>query len=57
MSESRWRPWLGRAGAFVLGVVLLVATAAKAVDPQSFADQMKLEGLTFVMSPMFGTSG
>ena len=47
MSESRWRPLVGRAGAFVLGAVLLVATVAKAVDPQAFAEQMQLEGLTF----------
>ena len=52
MSESRWRPWVGRMGAFVLGAVLLVATVAKAVDPQAFAEQMKLEGLTFGLPPI-----
>jgi uncharacterized membrane protein YphA (DoxX/SURF4 family) len=52
VSESRWRPWLGRAGAFVLGAVLLVATVAKAIDPQAFAEQMQVEGLTFGMPPL-----
>jgi hypothetical protein len=52
MSESRWRPWVGRVGAFVLGMVLLVATVAKALDPLAFAEQMRLEGLTFGLSPL-----
>jgi uncharacterized membrane protein YphA (DoxX/SURF4 family) len=52
MSEGRWRPWVGRMGAFVLGAVLLVATVLKAFDPQAFAEQMRLEGLTFGMPPL-----
>jgi uncharacterized membrane protein YphA (DoxX/SURF4 family) len=44
--------WAGRAGAVVLGLVLLVATAAKAVDPHGFAETMQREGLTFGLSPM-----
>ncbi len=39
--------WVGRAGALVLGLVLLVAAAAKAVDPLSFAEQIQLRGLVF----------
>ena len=52
MSESGWRPWVGRMGAFVLGAVLLVATVLKALDPQAFADQMVAEGLTFGLPAM-----
>jgi uncharacterized membrane protein YphA (DoxX/SURF4 family) len=44
--------WVGRVGAFVLGAVLLVATVAKALDPTAFAEQMRLEGLTFGLPPL-----
>jgi uncharacterized membrane protein YphA (DoxX/SURF4 family) len=45
-----WRYWLGTAGAFVLGVVLLVAAWAKALDPGSFAELIHTEGLDIVFS-------
>lgn len=44
--------WAGRAAAFALGLVLLVATLAKAIDPQSFAELLQAEGLTFGLPPM-----
>src|SRR5687768_14133115 len=44
--------WVGRAAAFALGLVLLVATLAKAIDPQSFAELLQAEGLTFGLPPM-----
>jgi uncharacterized membrane protein YphA (DoxX/SURF4 family) len=40
-----WRVWLGTAGGVVLGVVLLVAAWAKALDPLAFAEQIQAEGL------------
>jgi uncharacterized membrane protein YphA (DoxX/SURF4 family) len=46
MSE-RLRLLLGWVGALVLGLVLLVAVYAKAIDPVAFAEQMSLEGLGF----------
>jgi uncharacterized membrane protein YphA (DoxX/SURF4 family) len=47
-----WAAWLGRAGAFVLGAVLLVATVAKSLDPQAFADHLAAQGLTFGLPAM-----
>jgi uncharacterized membrane protein YphA (DoxX/SURF4 family) len=44
--------WVGRAAAFALGLVLLVATLAKAIDPQSFAELLESEGLTFGLPPL-----
>jgi uncharacterized membrane protein YphA (DoxX/SURF4 family) len=44
--------WVGRLAAAALGAVLLVATVAKAVDPQAFAERMKESGLTFGLPPM-----
>jgi len=44
--------WVGRAAAFVLGLVLLVATVAKALDPAGFAELMQAKGLTFGLSPL-----
>ena len=37
-SSAGWRTWAGWAGAVLLGAVLLVATAAKAVDPDALAE-------------------
>lgn len=37
--------WLGTAGGVVLGLVLLVAAWAKALDPLAFAEQIGAEGL------------
>jgi uncharacterized membrane protein YphA (DoxX/SURF4 family) len=52
MTEANrgWRYWLGTAGAFVLGAVLLFAAWAKALDPASFAELIHNEGLDFVLS-------
>lgn len=51
MTSTRdWRYWVGTAGGFVLGVVLLVAAWAKALDPASFAELIHNEGLDLVWS-------
>jgi uncharacterized membrane protein YphA (DoxX/SURF4 family) len=42
--------WVGRVGSFVLGAVLLVAAAAKALDPLGFAQQIQQQGLAFAIS-------
>lgn len=42
--------WIGRVGALVLGLVLLVAAAAKALDPLAFAQQIHERGLDFALS-------
>jgi uncharacterized membrane protein YphA (DoxX/SURF4 family) len=44
--------WLGLAGAMALGAVLLVATVAKALDPQALADHLAAQGLTAGLPPM-----
>jgi len=44
--------WVARAAAFALGLVLLVATFAKALDPRSFAEMLQNQGLTFGLPPM-----
>jgi uncharacterized membrane protein YphA (DoxX/SURF4 family) len=44
-----WRPAVGVAGAFVLGLVLLVASWAKVLAPQAFVEQIRLEGLDFLL--------
>jgi uncharacterized membrane protein YphA (DoxX/SURF4 family) len=47
-TESRWS-WLGLAGGIVLGLVFLVAALPKALDPIAFAEQIRLEGLDFLV--------
>lgn len=48
--QLAWRAWLGTiAGAF-LGLVLLVAVWAKALDPAAFAEQIRIEGLDILFS-------
>jgi uncharacterized membrane protein YphA (DoxX/SURF4 family) len=45
--------WLGRLGILggvFLGAVLLVAVWAKAMDPAAFAEQIRIEGLDFLLS-------
>ena len=37
--------WLGLAGGVLLGVVLLLASYAKAIDPEAFAEQIVAEGI------------
>ena len=39
--------WVGRAAAFALGAIFLVAALAKALDPASFAESLTSQGLTF----------
>ena len=41
--------WIGRTGAFLLGLVLLVAVWAKAIDPAAFAAQIEAEGLAGIL--------
>ena len=43
------RKWLGRAGAAFLGLVLLVAAIAKGTEPGPFVDQIRQEGLDFLL--------
>jgi uncharacterized membrane protein YphA (DoxX/SURF4 family) len=38
--------WVGRAAAFALGAIFLVAALAKALDPASFAESLTSQGLT-----------
>src|SRR5215475_13523600 len=42
--------WVGTIAGVVLGVVLLVAVWAKALDPAAFAEQIRTEKLDFVFS-------
>ncbi|HWN40619.1 MAG TPA: DoxX family protein [Thermoanaerobaculia bacterium] len=52
-SSERARPrlyWLGTAAGIFLGAVLLVAVWAKALDPASFAEQIRVEGLDVLLS-------
>jgi uncharacterized membrane protein YphA (DoxX/SURF4 family) len=44
-SSSPWAGRVGYAGGFFLGVVLLVATVTKAMDPAAFAEQIAAEGI------------
>ncbi|HYH47450.1 MAG TPA: DoxX family protein [Thermoanaerobaculia bacterium] len=44
-TSPSWRVWLGTAGGVFLGLVLLVAAWAKALDPPAFAEQIQAEGL------------
>ncbi len=48
--SPRWRQIVGYVGGCLLGIVLLVAAWAKALDPSSFADQIQREGLAFLLS-------
>lgn len=41
-------PWIGTLAAMVLGLVLLVAAATKAIDPLAFSEQIRSEGLDFL---------
>ncbi len=53
ISSGRVRPrlyWLGTAAGVFLGAVLLVAVWAKALDPASFAEQIRVEGLDVLLS-------
>lgn len=45
---TRWK-WVGYAGAAVLGLVFLVASVPKALDPIAFAEQIRAEGLDFAL--------
>ena len=47
----RWPARLGFLGGALLGVVLLVAAYSKAIDPEAFAQQIRLEGLALFGSP------
>lgn len=45
--------WLGVAGGVILGLVFLVAAFPKALDPLAFAEQIRFEGLDFVVPAGF----
>lgn len=51
-AAAGWRPWVGGLGAALLGLVLLVATAAKALDPEAFAQGLAAQGLTLGLPPL-----
>jgi len=42
--------WVGTVAGLVLGAVLLFAVWAKALDPSAFAEQIRMEGLDFLLS-------
>ncbi len=44
-----WKRVLGTSGGAFLGLVLLLAAWAKTLDPAAFADQIRLEGLDFLL--------
>ena len=46
----KWKSILGSVGAGFLGLVLLVAAVAKAVEPGVFAEQIRMEELDFLFS-------
>lgn len=48
-STSTWKSWLGFVGGCFLGAVLLVGAWYKALDPVAFAEQIRLEGLDFLL--------
>jgi len=47
-----WRWWLGSAAGLFLGGLYLVATYAKVIHPVAFAEQIRLEGLDFLLPAM-----
>lgn len=49
--RSLWRGRIGYLGGALLGVVLIVAAYAKAIDPEAFALQIRLEGLALFGPP------
>lgn len=49
---SRVATAVGTVAGVALGAILLVAAWGKALDPAAFADQIRLEGLAIVLSPM-----
>lgn len=49
-APGTWLRALGYLGGAVLGLVLLLAAAAKALDPQAFAEQIQAEKLDFLFS-------
>ena len=46
----QWKPILGSAGGIFLGAVFLVAAWGKAMSPGAFVEQIRLEGLDFILS-------
>jgi uncharacterized membrane protein YphA (DoxX/SURF4 family) len=42
--------WVGTVAGVLLGAVLLIAVWAKALDPSAFAEQIRTEGLDFLLS-------
>jgi len=46
----KWKSILGSVGARFLGLLLLVAAGAKALEPGAFAEQIRLEQLDFLFS-------
>lgn len=46
---AEWRRWIGAAAAIFLGAIYLVAVYAKVIHPEAFAEQIRLEGLDFLV--------
>lgn len=45
--SSSWKPVVGTAAAVLLGLVFLVAAWGKAIHPEAFVEQIRVEGLDF----------
>jgi len=52
-----WRPVVGTIAAIVLGLVFLVATWGKAINPEAFVEQIRVEGLDFFGQAAFVAIG
>jgi uncharacterized membrane protein YphA (DoxX/SURF4 family) len=50
MKSSTWKPLLGIVASIFLGGVFLLAVAGKLIEPGAFAEQIRLEGLDFLLS-------
>ena len=48
-TRQDWLAWIGYVGGAFLGVVLLVATFAKVIDPVAFMEVIEMEGLDFLL--------
>lgn len=51
-ADRDWRWWVGSAAALFLGALYLVAAYAKVIHPAAFAEQIRVEGLDFLLPAM-----